>query len=83
LPIKRKRFSVEQIVLAVKQEEKGMPVAELIRRRRISEQTFYCWEKTVHGVTTSTRCASSSSRRKERPPEEAGFEATDQEEKRQ
>jgi hypothetical protein len=30
--MKRKRFSVEQIVAIVKQAEMGMPVAELIRR---------------------------------------------------
>jgi putative transposase len=39
--MKRKRFSVEQIVAIVKQAEMGMPVAELIRRVGISEQTFY------------------------------------------
>jgi len=39
--MKRKRFSVEQIVAIVKQAEMGMPVAEPIRRVGISEQTFY------------------------------------------
>ena len=43
--MKRKRFSVEQIVVIVKQAEMGMPVAELIRRVCISEQTFYRWKK--------------------------------------
>jgi len=43
--MKRKRFSVEQIVAIVKQAELGMPVAELIRRVGISEQTFYRWKK--------------------------------------
>jgi putative transposase len=43
--MKRKRFSVEQIVAIVKQAEMGMPVAELIRRVGISEQTFYRWKK--------------------------------------
>ena len=43
--VKRKRFSVEQIVTIVKQAEMGMPVAELIRRVGISEQTFYRWKK--------------------------------------
>ncbi len=42
---KRKRFSVEQIVAIVKQAEMGLPVAELIRRVGISEQTFYRWKK--------------------------------------
>lgn len=43
--MKRKRFSVEQIVAIVKQAEMGMPVSELIRRVGISEQTFYRWKK--------------------------------------
>ena len=43
--MKRKRFSVEQVAAIVKQAEMGMPVAELIRRVGISEQTFYRWKK--------------------------------------
>jgi putative transposase len=43
--MKRKRFSVEQIVAIVKQAEMGLSVAELIRRVGISEQTFYRWKK--------------------------------------
>lgn len=48
--MKRKRFSVEQIVAIVKQAEMGMPVAELIRRVGISEQTFYRWKKQFTGM---------------------------------
>jgi len=48
--MKCKRFAVEQIVAIVKQAEMGMPVAELIRRVGISEQTFYRSEKAVHGL---------------------------------
>jgi putative transposase len=48
--MKRKRFSVEQIVAIVKQAEMGMPVAELIRRVGISEQTFYRWKKQFTGL---------------------------------
>ena len=43
--MKRKRFSVEQIVAIVTQAKMGLPVAELIRRVGISEQTFYRWKK--------------------------------------
>jgi putative transposase len=48
--MKRKRYSVEQITAAVKQVEMGMPVAELIRRMGISEQTFYRWKKLYAGL---------------------------------
>ena len=43
--VKKKRFSVEQIVGILKQAEVGVPVAELIRKVGISEQTFYRWKK--------------------------------------
>jgi len=48
--VKRKRFSVEQIVAVVKQAEMGSPVAELIRQVGISEQTFYRWKKQYVGL---------------------------------
>jgi len=38
--MKRKRFSIEQIVAVLKQAELGMPVADVIRQVGISEQTF-------------------------------------------
>jgi putative transposase len=41
LAVKRKRFSVEDIVAALRQAEVGMPVAELIRQAGITEQTLY------------------------------------------
>ncbi|BBP98359.1 hypothetical protein BSFA1_34880 [Burkholderia sp. SFA1] len=43
--MKRKQYSVEQIVAALKQAELGMPVADLIRQLGISEQTYYRWKK--------------------------------------
>lgn len=48
--MKRKRFSVEQIVAVLKQSELGMPVADLIRPVGISEQTFYRWKKQYAGM---------------------------------
>ncbi len=48
--MKRKRFSVEQIVAILKQAEMGMPVSDLIRRIGIAEQTFYRWKKRYAGL---------------------------------
>ncbi len=45
-----KKFSVEQIVGAFKQAEVGVPVAELIRKVGISEQTFYRWKERYVGL---------------------------------
>jgi putative transposase len=48
----KKRFSVEQIVAVLKQAELGLPVADLIRKVGISEQTFYRWKKQYAGLET-------------------------------
>jgi len=48
--MKKKRFSVEQIVAVLKQAELGLPVADLIRQVGISEQTFYRWKKQYAGL---------------------------------
>jgi len=48
--MKKKRFSVEQIVAVLKQAELGMPVVDLIRQVGISEQAFYRWKKQYAGL---------------------------------
>jgi len=48
--MKRKRFSVEQIVGILKQAEVGVSVAEVIRKAGIAEQTFYRWKKQYVGL---------------------------------
>jgi putative transposase len=48
--VKHKRFTVEQIVAVLKQAEAGVPMAELIRRVGISEQTYYRWKKPYVGL---------------------------------
>jgi transposase len=48
--MKKKRFSVEQMVGVLKQAELGVPVAEVIRKAGISEQTFYRWKAKYAGL---------------------------------
>lgn len=48
--MKKQRFTVEQIVSVLKQAEMGLPVADLIRRVGITEQTFYRWKKQYAGL---------------------------------
>ena len=48
--MKRKHFSVEQIVAILKQAELGMPVADILRQVGILEQTFYRWKKQYAGL---------------------------------
>ena len=43
-------FSVEQIVGVLKQAQVGVPVAEVIRKAGITEQTYYRWRKEYGGL---------------------------------
>ena len=58
--MKRKRFSVEQIVAVLKQAEMGTPVSDLIRHRGIAEQIK---ESQYRGRQSMMRdCAEASDR---------------------
>ena len=48
--MKRKRYSSEQIVAALKQAELAMPVPDVIRQLGITEQTYYRWKKQYAGM---------------------------------
>ena len=50
--MRKKRFSVEQMIGVWEQAEAGVPVAEVIRKVGISEQTFYRWKKQYVGMET-------------------------------
>ena len=54
--MKKSRFTEEQIAFALKQAETGTPVAEVIRRMGISEQTFYRWKKLYGGLNERRSC---------------------------
>ena len=51
--MKRKRFSVEQIIAVLQQVGGGMPVGDVCRQVGISEQTFYRWKKEYAGMLPS------------------------------
>jgi len=50
--VRRKRFSVEQIVGVLKQVEVGVAAVEVCRQAGITEQTFYRWKKQYVGLET-------------------------------
>jgi putative transposase len=52
--VRRKRFSVEQIVAVLKQVEVGVAVVEVCRQAGITEQTFYRWKKHYAGLQTDS-----------------------------
>lgn len=49
--MKSKRFSVEQIVSALKQHDAGLPLADIARKLGIAEGTFYAWKKKYAGLS--------------------------------
>jgi putative transposase len=51
--MKRRRFSDEQIIAALKENEAGVRVDELCRRHGISSATFYAWRKKFGGMEAS------------------------------
>jgi len=51
--MKRKRYSVEQIVAAVKQHEAGTSASDIARKLGIAEQTFYRWRQQYGGLEPS------------------------------
>jgi len=48
----RKRHSPDQIAAALRQAEAGTPVAEIVRKLGIHENTFYVWRRRFGGLGT-------------------------------
>ena len=51
--MKRKRYSNEQIVYALRQVESGDSAAEMCRKMGVSQATFYNWKKRFGGMGVS------------------------------
>jgi putative transposase len=51
--MKRSRFSEEQIIGVLKEQEVGMATAEVCRRHGISPATFYKWKSKFGGMEIS------------------------------
>ena len=51
--MKRSRFSEEQIIAILKEQEAGMATADVCRRRGISSATFYRWKAKYGGLEVS------------------------------
>ena len=43
--MRKRRFSEEQIAMALRQGEAGTPVEEICRKLGVSESTYYVWKK--------------------------------------
>jgi putative transposase len=51
--MRKSRFSEEQIIGILKEQQAGLPVAELCRKHGISEATFYTWRSRYGGLEIS------------------------------
>ena len=51
--MKRSRFSEEQIIGVLREQEGGQPTADVCRRHGISPATFYKWKAKYGGLDVS------------------------------
>jgi putative transposase len=51
--MKRSRFSEEQVIAILKEQEAGMATADVCRRHGVSSATFYKWKAKFGGLEVS------------------------------
>jgi putative transposase len=51
--MKKSRFSEEQIIAILREQEAGTPTADVCRRHSISTATFYNWKAKFGGLEVS------------------------------
>ena len=49
--MKKSRFTEEQIIAILKEQDQGLKVAEICRKHGLSDQTFHNWKKKYGGLT--------------------------------
>ncbi len=51
--MKRSRFTEEQIIAILREQEAGSPTADVCRKHGVSSATFYKWKATYGGMDVS------------------------------
>lgn len=49
--MKQSKFTEEQIIAILKEQEEGSKVSEICRKHGIADQTFHNWKKKYGGLT--------------------------------
>lgn len=49
----KKRFTEEQIIRILREQENGKKASDIVRENNISEQTFYRWKSKYGGLDVS------------------------------
>jgi putative transposase len=60
--MKRSRFTEEQIIAVLREQEAGVPTAEVCRKHGVSAATFYKWKAKFGGLDVSECPASAPMR---------------------
>jgi putative transposase len=68
--VSRRRFTEEQIIGLLREQEVGLKVAEVCRKHGISDATFYKWKAKLGGM-----CVPDAKRLKQLEEENAKLEA--------
>ena len=69
--MKRSRFSEEQIIGILREQEAGSPTADVCRKHGISSATLYKWKAKFGGLDVSDCQAAEGAGGREREAEEA------------
>lgn len=69
--MRKSRFSDEQIIAILREQEAGRPTAEVCRKHGVSDATFYKWKSKYGGMQVSEAKRSEDRRRREPAFEEA------------
>jgi putative transposase len=51
--MKRRRFTQEQIIGVLREQDAGLKTSDLCRKHGISEATFYAWDSKYDGLGVS------------------------------
>ena len=70
--MKRSRFTEEQIIGILQEQEAGLKIAEVCRKHGISQPTFYAWKAKYGGMNVPDAAVEAAGGRERQTEEVAG-----------